>query len=174
MNNPVLEAIYARRSVRKYLDTPVEKETLALLADAAVHGPSARNLQPWHLTVITDRDLIREIEEGVRTAMNAPGMGVLYDAPAIFMVSGDSTNRWNNIDCGLATENLLLAAQSLGLGTCVIGFVQRYLNTEAAAGTLEKLHLPEGYTPLFAVTVGYPAETPAARPRQNDRVDWIE
>ncbi len=172
MENQVMEAIYGRRSVRRYQDRDVEKEKLQMILDAAFHGPSARNLQPWHFTVIEDRALMDELEEGVRKAEKNPQMRVFHGAPVVIMVSGHTENHWNQIDCGLATENLLLAAHSLGLGTCVVGFVMRYLNQPYAAETLEKLRLPEGFNPLYAITVGYPDEEPAARPREK-KDNWL-
>ena len=114
MQNPVMEAIYGRRSVRRYQSRRVEKEKIQLMLDAAFHAPSARNLQPWHFTVIEDPALIAELEEGVRRVENSPQMRVFHGAPAVIMVSGHGENHWNQIDCGLATENLLLAAHSLG------------------------------------------------------------
>lgn len=172
--NPVLKAVLERRSTRKYEDRPVEREKLEILAEAAVNGPSARNLQPWHYTFITDRGLLGEIEEGTRKAMGSADMRVLHGAPAAIVVSGHRENHWNEIDCGLSTENVLLAAHSLGLGTCVVGFVMRYFNTPESKGTLEKLCLPEGFFPLYAISVGYPAKTPDARPRDPSKVSWIE
>lgn len=172
MQNPVMEAIYGRRSVRRYQSRRVEKEKIQLVLDAAFHAPSARNLQPWHFTVIEDPALIAELEEGVRRVENSPQMRVFHGAPAVIMVSGHGENHWNQIDCGLATENLLLAAHSLGLGTCMVGFVMRYLNQPEASGTLEKLRLPEGFSPLYAVAIGYPDEDPAARPREKKET-WL-
>ena len=166
------EALYGRRSVRRYEDRPVEDEKLREILDAAQHAPSARNLQPWHLTVIRDAALIGELEEGVRRAENNPDMKIFYGAPAVVLVSGNAANHWNEIDCGLCTENLVLAAYGAGLGTCIVGYVMRYLNDPSAKETLEKLRLPEGFAPLYAVAIGYPADAPAARPRE-DKTTWL-
>ncbi len=172
MLNPIMEAIYGRRSVRRYQSRGVEREKLEAVLDAAFHGPSARNLQPWHFTVMEDPGLIGELEEGVRRAESNPQMRVFHGAPVVILVSGHQENHWNQIDCGLATENLLLAAYSLGLGSCVVGFVMRYLNQPAAAETLEKMQIPEGFCPLYAVALGYPEEEPDARPREQ-KVNWL-
>ena len=122
--------------------------------------------------MIEDPGLIGELEEGVRRAESNPQMRVFHGAPVVILVSGHQENHWNQIDCGLATENLLLAAYSLGLGSCVVGFVMRYLNQSAAAETLEKMQIPEGFCALYAVALGYPEEEPDARPREQ-KVNWL-
>ena len=172
MQNQILEAIHARRSVRRYQSRGVEREKLEAVLDAAFHGPSARNLQPWHFTVIEDPALISVLEEGVRRAESNPQMHVFHGAPVVIMVSGQEENHWNQIDCGLATENLLLAAYSLGLGSCVVGFVMRYLNQPVAVGTLKRMRLPKGFRPLYAIAIGYPDEEPDARPREQ-KASWL-
>lgn len=167
MTNEVITAILERRSIRSYESRPVEAEAVEAIMNAAVNSPSARNLQPWHFTVISDRALIDEMEQGVSRIMNDPDRHIFYGAPTVILVSGDSANRWAKMDCGMATQTLLLAAHSLGLGTCVIGFVMQYLGSPEAADTLKKLNLPQGYEPLYAITLGHPAgEQPAARPRE--------
>jgi len=172
MTNEVISAILDRRSIRSYTDRPVEAEAVETILNAAVNSPSARNLQPWHFTVIRDKALMDEMEQGVGRIMNDPDRRIFYDAPMIILVSGDTANRWAKMDCGMATQTILLAAHSLGLGTCVIGFVMQYLDSPEAADTLKKLNLPEGYAPLYAITLGYPAVSPEARPREM-KADFI-
>ena len=157
MTNEVIKAILDRRSIRSYTDAPVETDKLETIIHAAINSPSARNLQPWQFTVIRNQALIAELDRGEN---------IFYGAPAIIMISADSASRWAKMDAGMATQTILLAAHSLGLGTCVIGRVMGYLDTPEAAETLAKLHLPEGYAPLYAITVGYPAVEPEARPRE--------
>lgn len=167
MNNEVLKAILDRRSIRSYTDQPVEQEKLDAVLQAAINSPSARNLQPWHFTVIQDKAMMDELEEGVAKIANDPSRKhIFYGAPMIILVSADSSSRWAKMDCGMATQNILLAAHSLGLGSCVIGFVMMYLGSPEAETTLKKLNLPEGYEPLYAITLGYPNVEPDARPRE--------
>ncbi len=173
MKNLVLDCIASRRSIRKYKDRPLEPSVLETLLQAAIQAPSAANRQPWFFTVIRDRELLREITDGVSHAMERPEMNCLFEAPAAVIVSCDAANPWSRADCGMATQNFLLAAESLGIGTCVVGFVMRYLADPAGAGTLKKLEIPEGYAPLYAIAVGYPSEKPEARPRKDTCAHWI-
>jgi nitroreductase len=135
----VLEAIYKRRSIRKYQDRPVPRETICMLIRAAVQAPSALNLQPWSFLVVDDRRRLKAYSDRakahiletldpkapagqLRDFLSDPGYNIFYSAPALIVVSTNSTSEWVTEDGCLAAENLMLAAVGMGLGTCVIGF----------------------------------------------------
>jgi nitroreductase len=158
-----IDTIYARRSIRKYQDKPVEKEKLETLIKAAMSAPSANNRKPWEFVVVTDPELIRK----VRSAL----MFGKYNAPAAIAVCGNtslfknpvSTQFWVQ-DCSAATENILLAAVTLGLGTVWLG-VHPIHNFSKRISKV--LGLPAHIKPLNVIYVGYPAEEKPPRTQFN-------
>lgn len=165
----VLEAIKGRRSVRSFLDQPVEREILEQLVEAAIWAPSGGNAQTWRFVVITDPERIRRIK--------TVSPGLLGDPPAVIAVCQDlnearakggeqGANFLAYVDAAMATQNLLLAAHAAGLGTCVVASFHR-----GAVGRL--LGLPDGVEPLLLVSVGWPATVPPP-PRRREGVVFFE
>ena len=102
--------------------------------------------------------------------MADPANHLLHHAPALILISAVEPSTWAVEDCCLASQNLMLAAWSLGLGSCWIGNVQSYLNTPDGK---RLLGLPEDCVPVAPVVVGYPASQPAPVPRNEPVVRWI-
>ena len=165
MQNAVLDVIRSRRSVRRYRSDPVPPDALEAVLDAALWAPSACNGQPWHFTALVSPGRIAALDQASRSAMVAapldwaaamaknPEFRMFYGAPAVVVVSGRKDESFPAVvDCSIATQNLVLAAESLGLSSCWIGLAYWYFQTEEAQRELE---IPEGYEPLFAVTLGY-------------------
>ena len=160
--NPVLSTIMARRSVRKYMDKPVEHEKLETVALAGINAPSARNWQNWAVRIIEDQKLMADVKDMCR---NAPNL-ICVCAPA---------DGWFDLDAGLLGENMMLAAQSLGLGTCIQTGPVSFLTTdEKAKAFRNSLDIPDGYKLLFIIAIGYPDEQPDARPRDASKVKFIK
>lgn len=149
-----MEAILTRRSTREYTPEPVPEEALQQLLRAAMHAPSAGKIRPWHFVVIRSRALLSEI------ARVHPYAQMMRTAPLAIMVCGDSSlDRYKGYwvqDCSAATQNILLAAQALGLGTAWVGLHPM----EDRAEAMRKLvGLPESIIPLCLVAVGHPQES---------------
>lgn len=147
-----MEAIFTRRSIRKYTREPVPESLVKELLQAAMAAPSARNEQPWHFIVVTDHRLMDEIPKF------DPFAKMLPEAPLAIVVCGDTTplsdTYWIQ-DCSAATENILLAARAKGLGAVWLGI---YPN-EARYKEVQKLFgIPEKVIPLGIISLGYPAE----------------
>lgn len=165
----MLETIFARRSIRRYQDKPVEKEKLDLLLQAAMAAPTAMNFKPWEFVVVTDQRRLDEIR-------NALTFGK-HNAPAAIAVCGNLSvfknpmaSRFWVQDCSAATENILLAAVELGLGTVWLGVHPIHNYTKRISGIL---NLPAHVKPLNVIFVGYPAEEKPARTQFTpDRVHW--
>jgi len=165
-----MEGIKLRRSIRKYQAKEIPPEIITELLEAARWAPSARNVQPWAFKIVTSAaDKAKLKENGVFMRDS------VYTAPAIiiccvteedypkekYQAGMQATlDKWSMIDLGLATENILLAATELGLGTCVTGMID-----------MEKirdiLNIPDKYFIPYVIPVGYPDETPAPTPRKN-------
>jgi nitroreductase len=161
MQNPVLETIYDRRSIRKYVDKPVPSEVITEILKAGQYAPSARNKRPCHFVVVNERPLLDQLR------VRHPYAAMLETAPVCLVVCGEEAaavpGYWM-IDCAAATQNILLAAKALGLGSCWMGVAPR---EERMAAVTEILRLPEGIKPFAMVAIGYAANEPA-RPERFD------
>lgn len=178
-DNEVMQTIMARRSVRKYLDKPVEHSKLEAIAKAGINAPSARNWQYWAVRIIEDQKLINDVSEVYKQAnpeavSREPGFKNMFrGAPNLICVCAPADGGFN-LDAGLMGENMMLAAQSLGLGTCIqTGPVRWLLTNEKAKFFLEAIDIPEGYKLLYVIAVGYPDEKPDAKPRDASKVKFI-
>ena len=145
--------IFDRRSIRRYTDKPIENEKIDLLLKAAMYAPSAMNKQPWHFIVIEDKKMMLKITEIHQHA------SMLKGASHAILICGDEKLQHDDgfwiVDCGAATENLLLAAHSMGLGACWIGIEPREARKVAVANLFD---LPSHVKPFALVSLGYPAE----------------
>ena len=177
--NPVLSAIMARRSIRKYLDKPVEHEKLEIIARAGINAPSGVNRQPWIVRVVEDQKLIADVTEVYKQA-NAEQVkrdkdfkNMFRNAPNLICVCTPAEGG-GELDAGLMGENMMLSAQSMGLGTCCLGGPVRFLNSNADAKFfLDRLDIPEGYKLNYILAIGYPDERPDAKPRDASKVKYI-
>ncbi len=148
-HNDTLETIFRmRRSCRAYnMEKPISREDLETIVKAGRYAPSGLNRQPWHFTVLTDISLLGE--EKMR----------LRGASALIFVSGSETLSYlAKEDCLLATENMYLAAASLGIASCWTNYFVRDFFITAMGKNLRKRLIPEGYTVYSASVFGYPAD----------------
>jgi nitroreductase len=163
-----LQAIKTRRSIRRFLDKPVARETVRDLLEAAMFAPSAGNEQPWQFVVLDERKLLDEVPRLCTTA------SMCRQAPMAILVCGDSSlekypDFWVQ-DCSAATENILLAAHDRGLGAVWVGIYPLKDRIEAFR---KFLCLPEEITPVCLVALGYSNESPASPKRfKEDRVHF--
>lgn len=166
--NTTLDTIFARKSVRTYTEQAVSPEQVETLLKAAMAAPSGINLQPWRFIVVTD--------DATKTKLAGSRNNMISAAPVVIVVCGETTwthkpwgqpdapdvtepNRNWTADCAAATENLLLAAEAIGLGAV---WTACYPYEERMATTIETLGIPENVLPYCIVPVGYPGgdETP--------------
>ena len=178
--NPALSNIMARRSVRKYLDKPVEHEKLEVIVRAGINAPSGMNRQPWIIRVVEDQQLIADVNEVFKkenpdqVARDPNFKNMFRNAPNLICVCTPDDGR-GELDAGLLGENMMLAAQAMGLGTCCLGGPVRFLNTNANARFfLDRLDIPEGFKLNYILAIGYPDEQPDAKPRDTSKVKYIQ
>lgn len=165
----IIDTIYARRSIRQYQAKPVEKEKLTTLLKAAMAAPSAMNIKPWEFVVVTDTEMM----DSIRASL----MFGKHNAPAAIVVCGNTSffkhpmaSKFWVQDCSAATENILLAAVALGLGTVWLG-VHPIHNFKKRISAI--LGLPKNVDPLNIIYVGYPAEEKKPRTQYDPkRVHW--
>ncbi|MFC1988410.1 nitroreductase family protein [Chloroflexota bacterium] len=168
----VLEAIKKRRTIRVYDTAPVSQEVIDIILEAGRQAPSWGNTQTWRWIVVQDQNLKTQLAEQALRSGNR-GTDAVKTAPALFVACAElnkagfregepSTNKggyWYMFDAGLAMENMVLAATSLGLGTVFIGGMD--------AGKAEDIMgIPQGYVCVILMVLGYPGEEPEARPRK--------
>ena len=130
--NEVLENIKARRSVRAYTEQQVPEEDLRTILEAATYAPSGMHLETWHFTAIQNVSKLAELNERIKGAFaksddvrlqeraRNKAYCCYYHAPTLVIVSNEPTQWWAGMDCACAIENMFLAAQSLGIGSCWI------------------------------------------------------
>ncbi|HEY60711.1 MAG TPA: nitroreductase family protein [Anaerolineae bacterium] len=164
-----LKSIFKRRSIRVFTREEVDKDTLTKLLQAAMAAPSASNNRPWEFVVITDQDLLKQLRSRLEYGKyNAPAAIAVL---ANYKVSKSATSfRFWVQDCSAATENILIAAAGLGLGTVWIGAYPKEDVTQTIA---EILDIPQDVFPLSLIYVGYPAEDKPPRTQyEESRVHW--
>lgn len=182
--NEVLKAIKSRRSVRQYKEEQISQESLDLIIEAGVYAPTAHNEQPWHFTVIQNEEMLKHINEKVKELMvksevewiqkmgSNPNFQVTYNAPTLIIVSGRKDGMAWSADCAAAIQNMLIAAESLDIGSVWLGLVRLLFQQEEE---INKLGIPEGYEPYYGVAFGYKArEGEQVAPKRNmDVVNYI-
>lgn len=144
-----IENIMSRKSVRKFLDRKVEEEKVLTLLKAGMAAPTGKNVQPWEFVVVTDRAALDSM------AAALPYAKMLTEAPLAIVVCGDTTkSSYWYVDCSAATENILLAAEALGLGAV---WTAAYPYEDRMSVVMKETALPEHIKPLCVIPVGYPA-----------------
>ncbi|ACU90344.1 nitroreductase family protein [Desulfomicrobium baculatum] len=147
----LIEAIHTRRSIRKYLDKPVSPEMIETIIKAAMAAPSAGNQQPWHFIVITDRTKLDAIP-----AFH-PYSKMVLQAPAAILLCGDPDGKkwptfWDQ-DLSAATQNMLLTARDLGLGTVWVGV---FPEKDRMEGFRKLFAIPDNIHPFALIPIGWP------------------
>lgn len=145
----VLENIFQRKSVRDYTSQPVEEEKINTLLKAAMAAPSGKDRRPWEFVVITERAILDSM------AIELNNAKMLAKAPLAIVVCGDSTvSSYWYLDCATASQNILLAAEALGLGAV---WTASYPYTDRMEVARHYARLPENVLPLCVIPIGYPS-----------------
>lgn len=180
-SNDVIETIMARRSIRKYLNKPVEHEKLAIVAKCGINAPNALNQQPWAVRVVENQDFIKETTEIFKKEMPEQAKrdknfkNMYRNAPNIIVVATPKGDSWGLLNAGLLGENMMIAAKALGLGTCCLGSAARFLqDNEACKPYVVKLNLPKDYEICYVLAIGYPDEAPEAKPRDESKIEYVK
>lgn len=152
----MIELLRSRRSIRTYLDRPIEPEKVEWLKEAALRSPSSRNLDPWEFIFVDDRVTLEML-----AACKPHGAAFLKGAPLGIVICGDGTasDVWVE-DCSIASILVQMVAQSIGLGSCWIQVRKRMHDDQLSAEQYVRnlLHIPEKIRVESIVAVGYPAE----------------
>lgn len=183
MQNDTIKSIMNRRSTRKYKEAQITEEQLQMILDAGIQAPSANNSQPWHFTVVQSRDMINNISEKAKEVMlqsdnesivnyGKSNVNIFYNSPTVIVVSGKKDVSSSLVDCSASIENMLIAAQSIGLGSLWVGFSKFFFTLSSE---VKKLNIPDGYEPLYSVAIGYKEDDTISGPtkRNKEVVNYI-
>ena len=158
-SNEAIKNIMTRTSIRKYTDQPVSKADIETLLRAGMAAPTAVNRQPWHFVVVTDKAKLKELSGGRGGMLEQCALAIVVCGNMEKTMQGKGQEFWIQ-DCSAATENILLAANALGLGAVWTG---GYPMEERVASISKALKLPETIIPLCTIVIGYPAESPTPK-----------
>lgn len=178
--NQVIETIMARRSVRKYLPQPVNRDTMQVILNCGINAPNGQNKQSWAIRVVDNPEFINGLTEvykkaNPKAAEDPNFRNMFRNAPTVVFIANDTAYDFSQVDCGLLGENMILSAWSMGIGSCCLGGPIRFMKTDPeAAEYLKRLNIPEGYDLLYCIAFGYPDESPAAKPRDASKVMFVE
>jgi len=163
--NETLKNITQRYSCRDFAETPLTDEQIDALVTAALAAPSAMNLQPWRIVVVTDKALIDKLDaDGMEilaagedktyyNRMMDRGGKMFYNAPFLIVILSDDT-KWGTFDSGILCQNVVLAAESLGLGSCIVGMLRIPLEGPNGEEYMKRMKFPEGFKFAVGVLVG--------------------
>jgi nitroreductase len=187
MNNETLRNIENRRSYRLLEPEQLRDNELRAVIEAGLCAPSAMNQQPWHFTVILNKDVMKRLEQDVREYLlrldsqrfqhmaKEESFNMFHNAPTIVLISGDANAIMPEADCAAAAQNMLIAAESIGIGSCWVDTPVHLFRSDGADRWKRELGIPENYKPLYCVAIGYKpsAAQPDAPKRKEDTVNYI-
>ncbi len=187
----IVEIIKTRRCVREYSEKPVPDEEIEFLIDCATYAPSGFNMQPWSFLVVKNKDVMRKISEHGKRSMipmlepikdaspqaknflvflKTKGSDMFHNAPVLVIILGNKNAPTVDYDCSMAAQNMMLTAQSKGIGSCWIGGVQPALMDESF---LKELGAPDGYKAIAPLIFGYPKGKTGMPARAEPEVKWL-
>ena len=193
-----IQTIYKRRAVRKFKDLPVSRANIEKILDAGRMAPSAMNKQPWRFHILMQRETINSFSKEIAKIVTSKvirsgpkqiiktiagllhfsfgsrilkgGDLVFYGAPVVIFISAPRDNEWAALDIGMCAENMMIAAKSLGLDSCPVGFAKFVEQTKIYA----RLRIPSSDQVYLAVILGYGDEIPDVHKRLRDNSVFID
>ena len=178
--NAVIENMMSRRSIRKYKPQAVNRDTMQIILNRGINAPNGQNKQSREIRVVDNPEFINGITEvykkqNPKAAEDPNFKNMFRNASTVVFIANDKSYDLSQIDCGLLGENMILSAWSMGIGSCCLGGPTRFMtSTPEAAEYLKKLDIPEGYQLLYCIAFGYPDETPSAKPRNAEKIRFID
>ena len=165
--NEVLQTIKNRRSVREFKSDPIRKEDIEIMVEAGTYAPSGHNQQPWLFIVIQDREMMYAFSEECKAAMSRIpvewikktgsdlNLDLTHGAPVLVIIASQKRAVTGRTDCTAAMENMLLAAESLGISSCWMSSLMFIADDR---GAIREFGVPDGYLAQQAAVFGYMAE----------------
>ena len=178
-HNVVINTILARRSIRQYHATPVGRDTLMQIMECGINAANGQNKQSWEVRIVDNPTTMAQIKDMM--AIGNPNLDAnmvkdcMRGAPVMVFIARDLNYDFSAYDCGLLAGNILLSAQSMGVGSIVLGSPVRFINdAENSAEILRILGYSENYELCLCIGLGYAAEAPDAKPRDINKVQFVD
>ena len=172
--NEIIKNMTERRSVRKYLATPVPQEAIEQIALAGEYAASDRGRQSAMILAVTDEEVVRELSAINAKILGREGTDPFFGAPAVMVVLAEKDVPTHVYDGSLVMGNMMNAAHALGLGSCWIHRAKETFELPEGRALLERLGIEGEYEGIGNLVVGYPAETPEAKPRKQNYVYYVK
>jgi nitroreductase len=185
--NETLHVIADRRSIRLFKADQIPGPEMDEILAAGLYAPNTRNMQKWHFTVIQNAGLLDRMVEIIKENLANSGIEFLverskdptyhtcYRAPTVVLLSGAEDSPFAQVDCGAAAENMALAAESLGIGSCVMTSPAFLFASEKGNALRSDLGIPDGYNHVCCVSLGYgDGELPEAPPRDSSVINFVK
>jgi nitroreductase len=165
--NEIIKTILKRRTVRQFKKDQIKESDLKEILNAAIYAPNAQNLQKWHFTVVQNKAMLDRMVEITKANMrdsriqffqeriSSPDYNTYYYAPTVILVSGYEKHKFIELDCGMAAENILLAAESLGISSVVMTSSEFLFTSKDIIAIKNELGIPEGYRHICVIALGY-------------------
>ena len=175
--------IMSRRSIRNYKQIPVSRDTMQVILKAGINAPNGQNRQSWEIRVVDNPDTMSEIKAAMSAANpDVPMAGDSFrNAPVMAFIAADTSYDFSLLDCGMLSENMVLSAWSMGVGSICLGSPVRFLDGSESIRSnpeirkvMDKLGFSEGYQLVLCVGFGYPLESPDAKPRDESKFRFVE
>ena len=171
----VIENIMARRSIRKYKQQPVSRDTMNIILECGINAPNGQNKQSWEVRVVDNAATLDKIKELMSEGREMNVGSCFRNAPVMTFIACDKGYDFSAYDCGLLSQNMMLSATSLGIGSICLGSPVRFImDSPCKDDILSLLGFSEGYELCLCVGFGYPDETPAAKPRDWNKVKYVD
>lgn len=175
--------IMSRRSIRNYKQIPVSRDTMQVILEAGINAPNGQNRQSWEIRVVDNPDTMSEIKAAMSAANpDVPMAGDSFrNAPVMAFIAADTSYDFSLLDCGMLSENMVLSAWSMGVGSICLGSPVRFLDGSESIRSnpeirkvMDKLGFSEGYQLVLCVGFGYPLESPDAKPRDESKFRFVD
>ena len=172
--NAVIENIKTRRSIRKFKSEPVPQELIDQVIEAGTYAPSGRNRQPWVIIAVTNKEIIEKLKKDNAAFFDLSMKDPFYNAPVVLIVLAKTSVPTRVPDGSLALGNMMLAAHSLGLGSCWINRAYEEFEMPEWQEWLQELGIEGEYEGIGHLALGYPDMEPQALPRKEGRVFYCK
>jgi len=184
--NETIRVIKSRISIRSFKEEQITDSELEEILECAIHAPNAGNQQKWHFTIIQNRDMLEKMERIMKENMLNSGVDFLAErardlnfrvfgnAPTVILITADERARFVQIDCAAAAQNILIAAESLNIGSHIMTSSEFLFTSEKGQELKRELGVPEGYNHICTIALGHKNENPPAKPRKRDVINYIK
>lgn len=175
--------IMSRRSIRNYKQIPVSRDTMQVILKVGINAPNGQNRQSWEIRVVDNPNTMSEIKAAMSAANpDVPMAGDSFrNAPVMAFIAADTSYDFSLLDCGMLSENMVLSAWSMGVGSICLGSPVRFLDGSESIRSnpeirkvMDKLGFSEGYQLVLCVGFGYPLESPDAKPRDESKFRFVD